>query len=342
LTIKFLSLSEIDPGCASALLIETSWPKDWGRELAESFFNWRYRMRGNGETFVAWDQGRCVGMLDSFMRPYWTGGRQQVVRETCSWFCLPEYRALGVGLHLMRRVMARTEPILVIGGTDYTKNLLPRLNWARLPDVGNFILGISAKTTAGLLAHGRWPIGERLARAIPDVSLVRRLPHLPPPSTNCQVRVSTPSETGQVPKIAPYAFAPEIDQKVLDWFAGAPELLGEFPVLSFFCDGELVGTSISRLKKLSSLGFAAQIVHLHAARFDVIEWMASATVHHLIGRGAGVITCRTSCPTTAKALSVLRFRQRKAISAYWWSRDPPPAGALLLSELQADEALQLD
>ena len=154
--------------------MRASWKRDWSEPLAESYVAWRYGARGNGDTIVACDNGRCVGILDSFVRPYWIGGREEAVRETCDWFCLPEYRALGVGLHLMRRMMAKPEPILVVGGTDTTQNLLPRLKWARLPDVGNFILGVSARTVAGLVAHSQWPAGVKLARLVPDIRLVRR------------------------------------------------------------------------------------------------------------------------------------------------------------------------
>jgi hypothetical protein len=334
LSITFLPLSDADRASVRELLVRASWKRDWTEQFADQYISWRYDRRGSGETLVASDRGRCVGIIDSFMRPYWIDGRQQVVRETCDWFCLPEYRALGVGLHLMRRTMAKPEPILVIGGTGYTQNLLPRLKWARLPDVGNFILGVSARTVAGLLALKRWQSGVVLARGVPDIPLARRPPRLAPPSANSQARVRVPGEAEAVPKSAPYVVAPALDTKVLDWFARAPEVLGRFLLLNFFCDGEPVGVSISRLHKLPHFGWTSQIVHLHAARFEVIDWMVSETVHHLIARDAGVILCRASCPTTAGALSALGFWRLKPIPAYWWPADTlPPSGSLHFTRL---------
>jgi hypothetical protein len=207
LSIVFRSLSEVDPAQVRELLVRLSWKRDWSEELAERYVAWRYGERADGDTLVACDRGRCVGILDSFIRPYRIADRQEIVRETCDWFCLPEYRALGVGLHLMRRMMAKPEPILVIGGTDVTQNLLPRLKWTQLPDVGNFILGVSARTVAGLVAHSRWQAGVRLARVVPDIPLVRRLPYVAPPSANSQVRVRVSGEAGPIPKTAPYACA---------------------------------------------------------------------------------------------------------------------------------------
>ena len=341
MSIAFLPLSEADPAQVRDLLVRASWKRDWSEELAQSYLAWRYGERAGGDTLVACDKGRCVGILDSFIRPYWIADRQQAVRETCDWFCLPEYRALGVGLHLMRRMMAKPEPIVVVGGTDTTQNLLPRLKWAPLPDVGNFILGVSARTVAGLVAHRRWPSAVKLARLVPDIRLARQLRHVTPPSANSDVRVRVLGDAEEIPKIAPYAVAPALDAPSLDWLARAPAVLGQFVLLSFVCDGEPVGISISRVRELPGFGQTSQIVHVHAARFDVVDWMVGATVDDLIGRGVGAVTCRASCPATAAALTRLGFWRRKPAPAYWWPGDKPPLPGLLhLTQLQADDALQ--
>lgn len=341
MSIAFRSLGEVDPAQVRELLVRKSWKRDWSEELAERYVAWRYGERADGDTLVACDNGRCVGILDSFIRPYWIADRQEIVRETCDWFCLPEYRALGVGLHLMRRMMAKPEPILVIGGTEHTQNLLPRLKWTRLPDVGNFILGVSARTVAGLVTHSRWQAGVGLARLVPPIPLVRRLPHVASPSADSQVRVRVSGEAGPISRPAPYALAPTLDAAFLDWLARAPDVLGQFLVLSFLCDGEPVGTSISRLQELPSFGTTAQIVHVHAARFEIVDWMVNATVHELIGRGVGAVSCRTSCPATAGALSALGFWRRKPSPAYGWGADKLPSSEPLhLTTLQADDALQ--
>jgi hypothetical protein len=176
---------------------------------------------------------------------------------------------------------------------------------------------------------------------VPDIPLVRRLPYVAPPSANSQVRVRVSGEAGPIPKTAPYALAPMLDATCLDWLARAPDVLGQFLVLSFFCDGEPVGTTISRLQELPSFGTTAQIVHVHAARFEIVDWMVGATVHELISRGVGAVSCRTSCPATASAMSKLGFWRRKPSPAYWWGADKPaPAGSLHLTTLQADDALQ--
>jgi len=338
LSITFTSLSEANSAHVREFLV-MSWKRDWSDELAESYFAWRYVARGASETLVACNQGRCVGILDSFIRPYWIAGRQEFVRETCDWFCMPEYRSAGVGLHLMRRMMAKPQPILVIGGSADTRNLLPRLKWAKLSDLSSFILVVSARALAGLVARNRPRGVTRVAHLIPDLPLIRRLPDVAAPSTNSRVRVRGHGEAGETPKIAPYVLAPLLDTKVVDWLARAPAVLGQFLVLDFLCGDELVGISISRLEKLPSFGWVAHLIHVHAARFELIDWMVGATTRHLVERGAGVVRCRASCPTTARALSALGFWQVKRVPAYWW---PPNklahAGLHHLTALRGDDA----
>ena len=341
MSVTFQPLSEADPADVRDLLVGSVWKRDWSKEIAETYFAWRYRARESGDTLVASDQGRCVGILDSFTRPYWIDGHEQMVRETCDWFCLPEYRAFGVGLHLMRRMMAKPEPILVIGGTTYTRDLLPRLKWTRLPDVGNYLLGVSARTLAALAAHKRWRAGIPLARAVPNIPLLWRVPQHPAPSANCEVRLRVLGEATELGAIAPYAVAPTLGTRVLDWLAHAPAVLGQFVQLSFYCEGELAGISISRLEELSSAGRFAKIVHLHAARLEMIDWMLSVTVNHLVEHGAGAVLARVSCPATASSLSSLGFWKLQSSPAHWWpAKAVPPAGLLNLTALQADDALQ--
>jgi hypothetical protein len=338
MSINVVPLNEADPAGVCELLVR-SWKCDWGEELLVDYLAWRYGARGRGETLLACDGPRCVGILDSFIRPYWIAGRQEMVRETCDWFCLPEYRAFGVGLYLMRRMMARPEPILSIGGTEFTLDLLPRLKWAQLPRVDNFVLPVSSRAAAALISTR--VLGRRVdsVQGVPEFRLVRNLPHHPPPTANAEVRAFAPSDQEEVPNGAPYALTPSLDTAVLNWLAHAPAVLGEFGLLSFFCDGEHVGISISRLEKLR-WGCKARIIHLHPTRFEVIAWMVSETVHHLLERGAGAVLYRASCPKAGSALTELGFIRGPSIPAYWWpSSKQPPAGLFHLTSLQADNAL---
>jgi hypothetical protein len=338
LSIAFVALSESDSASACELLTHHVWKRDWSEELARAYFAWRYTSRPRGETLLALDRERCVAIVDSFLRPYWIGGHRRVVRETCDWFCLPAYRPLGIGLHLMRRVMDKPEPIIAIGGTEHTRELLPKLQWASLPGIHDFVLPASAKTAASFLtrASGRFAWAAGL---VPNLPLARRLPRSAPLFNNPRVLVRGLGDETQVSGIGPYDLGPEVERDVLDWLARAPPMLGEFIVLNFLADDAHTGIAICRIETLS-LGCVAQIVHLQPARVGVIDWMVSETVSHLLERGAGIIFGRTSCPSISGAFTTAGFYRRKPVPMFWWARDSlPPAGQFNLASLQADDAL---
>src|SRR5438094_250524 len=91
------------------------------RALARALIRWRYDARpSGGGIWLAGHDGQCVAMLDSFVRPYLLDGRRILVREGCDWYCLPKYRPLGLGVRLMREMMACPEPMLSIGGRNAT------------------------------------------------------------------------------------------------------------------------------------------------------------------------------------------------------------------------------
>jgi hypothetical protein len=338
LSIHFVTLSELYAASACELLTHYVWKRDWSEDLAQSYFAWRYTGRANGDTLLALDRGRCIGIIDSFLRPYWIDGCRQLVRETCDWFCLPAYRPLGVGLHLLRRIMDKPEPIIAIGGTEYTQELLPKLRWASVRGIHNFVLPASAKTAAAFLARGA---GRRIAWAaglVPNVPLARH-PRSALPFGKLLMKVRDAGDNGRFDGIGPYALGPEIEPPVLDWLACAPPLLGQFVVLSFLADDVQAGIAICRIEKLS-VGCVAQIVHLQPASLEVIDWMVSETVTHLLERGAGVIFCRSSCQTVSSALTATGFYRRKPVPMFWWARNSlPPAGRFNLASLQADDAL---
>jgi hypothetical protein len=338
LSIAFVALSESNSASARELLTHHVWKRDWSEELAKTYFAWRYASRPRGETLLALDRERCIAIVDTFLRPYWIGGRHHVLRETCDWFCLPGYRPLGIGLHLMRRIMDKPEPILAISGTEHTREMLPKLGWATLPGIYDFVLPVSAKTAASFLARGSgrfaWAAG-----LVPNIPLARRRACSAPPFDALLVQVRRLGDDVQVAGIGPYDLGPEVELTVLDWLARAPPILGEFVALRFLAGGVHVGIAICRIEKLS-LGCVAQIVHLQPDRVDLIDWMVSETVGHLRERGAGVIFGRSSCPSISGALAAAGFYRRKPVPMFWWARGSlPPTGRFNLASLQADDAL---
>ena len=306
-------------------------------EHLADYFDWRYGERGRNDTIVALHGERCVAALDSFIRRYWVGGKQIAVRETCDWYCLPQYRKFGIGLQLMRRMMAKPEPMLVINGSSFTVDLLPKLRWARLGDVENFLLPVSVRAVAGLATQRWWRAADALASTLPDVRLRPRA--LPPPIAGLSVERRVDGGV-EVAANAAYACAPCPDAATLDWFARAPSVVGECFALHFFAARTLAAVAACRIGE-SAFGRKARIVHVHATRPDIVDWVLSETIQHLIRQAVGVILCRTSCPFLGMALKRFNFFRRRRSHVYWWdpAGQPVPAGPTNFSSLRGDDAL---
>lgn len=339
--ISITPLTEANAPAARELLSHY-WKRNWDDNFTERFFSWRYMERPRRETLLAIDEGRCVAILDSFLRECLLAGRPATVRETCDWFCLPEYRKFGLGLSLMRRMMAESEPIIVIGGTEATKSLLPRMKWRRLPDVPNYFLPISSRALAAFALRRLRAGSEIFARALPNLT-IRRPRRRPPPVRSAEAAVSAHDRVPRSASLDDYVFASVIDEASLQWLASAPKEIGELVTLEFTIEGELAGLSTSRIERRAE-GLSAKVLHLQStlhSRQDVIDWMVSETARHLMTRSAEFITCRASCPVVGGALQRAGFMAGPPLSAYWWSaEDAALSGPMHLTRLVGDDAIE--
>src|SRR5262249_28656404 len=120
-------------------LLSAVWETNWDDELAHAIIRWRYYDRPGGDTWLLLEGERCVGMLDSIPRAYLMDGTRIFVREPADWFCLPDYRT-GLGLTLLRKAMGHGEPLLVIGGSRFTVELLPRFRFVQLSMARYYVL----------------------------------------------------------------------------------------------------------------------------------------------------------------------------------------------------------
>ena len=307
----------------------------WSRKQAECHFAWRYLSREGGETLIARDGEHGIAVIDSFLRPYVQDGRRIMVRETCDWFCRPDYRRFGIGVQLMRRMMGRPEPIIVIGGSESNDNLLPKLGWTRLPDVENFFLPLSARVTAEVGGMHRF---VKLASGVVPRLPLFFLPRPNPPSASVEVRLRQASDD-LPPEDEAHNFSPSLDSRTLDWLPLAPVF--EVKVLNFVSDGKPVGVSICRLGN-HPFGKTASILHLHTANPGLFAWMVGSTVRFLHEQGAGIIRCRSSSPSLNAALRRSHFLRSKPATAFWWSRDKElPHAPMYLSLLRADDGVCL-
>ncbi|MBW8268687.1 hypothetical protein [Caldovatus aquaticus] len=339
-----LRLAQLDGTNRAAF--ESLLPDTWDQELepgfARTLIRWRFHERPPGNAaWLAFDGERCVAMLDSFLRPYLLDGRRILVRETCDWFCLPQYRPLGLGLRLMREIMAGPEPSLSIGGTEATLAMLPRLRWTPLPEVQKYVLPVRVRSLAGSLLRRKWPEREALARAIPGFLPLRPLHRAPPPPGVARVSEWRPGTPAPLPLPQRGGLVQLLEQADLDWIARTPPDFARPLGLAFLLDGRPVGFSLSQLEPVAS-GFDGTIVHLQIAHDaqPVADWIVAETAHRLAARGAGIIRCGASGPEKVAALRRAGFVARQGLPSYWWPGTGAPAPAALdAGYLRANDAM---
>jgi hypothetical protein len=321
------------------------WDRRWESEFQQQFLAWRYASRSDGETLVAMSGSKCIGLIDTFIRPYRIGGQQVLVREPCDWYCLPGNR--GVGMRLMKFLIAQGEPLLGVGLPKAAVAIAPRLNWSHLLDVHDFILPVTARRVAGAILRkaklGDGSVSKYLPRGI----------YLRPNSTWTKHR----EKEGEVEDLAPedwpegewpgagdgsaYAVAPILTTSYVRWLASGPSSLGKVFCLAFRIKGALVGLTICRIEA-SKVGRKARLIHLQSFELNVerLRWMIAENVRRAIQLDAESVHCRSSCPTTKAALASLRFRLtgNEAVMV-GFNHLPIPTGPVNVTYVRGDDAM---
>lgn len=342
------TISQLDETTLPRLLalLPTAWGLECCPDFVREVFRWRYLERPSGGlTWVALDRDRCVGMIDSYLRPYLLDGRRVLVRETADWFCLPQYRPLGIGLKLMRMMMRLPEPLINIGGTDPTRSILPRLGWKRISTVQQMVLPVNLRGLAGrLLSRTQHPERARYARAIPRFLRLQRPVTIPPPAADAQVQEWLPGRELEIPIRRQEGLLELVERPDLEWICSAPHNLFQAVVLVFRLGGEPVGFSLSQLEPSAS-GLDGRIVHLQMScpSQALTEWIISETVRRLTDGGANFIRCRASTRPAIAALRRTGFFAAGVEPVFWWAQGPtPPPVGIVVSYLRADDAVPLE
>jgi len=342
-----IEYAKVEPASRQAFYetLLTFWDQRWERDFQQDFLDWRYARRTDGETLVALSGSKCIALIDTFIRPYRVGGRRVLVREPCDWYCTPGFR--GVGMRLMKWLIAQNEPLLGVGLPEAAIAIAPRLKWRHLLDTHDFVLPITARRLA---AAGLRKVG------LGDGSVTKYMPRsirLRSKSTWTQHRVTD----SQVEEVAPerwpgedwdavrgdggYAVTPVVTRSYVQWLASAPASLGRLICLAFRVEGALVGLSICRIEA-SKVGHKARLIHLQALEPDVrkLQWMIAENVALADGLAAESFHCRSSCPIINSALASLGFRRRSSEAVMAGFKEIAiPAGPVDMTFLRGDDAM---
>jgi hypothetical protein len=301
---------------------KSEWPD---AQLAE-YIEWRYFRRREGETLLAVSKDRCVAMIDSVIRAYADGGGRVNVREPAEWFCLPEFRPLGLGLQVLKRMMGRPEPIIAVRGTPDTQALLPRLGWERLPDV---VL---------LNAVINW------RRRLQEVKT--RFFRLAPAAARDQdLHVTfTPPNQQDLDAVAASAraFTPLLSAWEVEWFTSAPHGVGEYLWVRLERGGVCQGYGLGRAYR-STTKLRGKVIHVAAVSPAVLPPLIEALMGQFRHRSIDHIAARASDANTVASYSRCGFAAGRATQpVYWWkgTRDSISPVTLDLSYLRGDDSIR--
>ncbi|HUB14404.1 MAG TPA: hypothetical protein VMB34_20805 [Acetobacteraceae bacterium] len=325
-------------------LLALVWQQTWPDELAREIVRWRYYQRPVGHmTWVACDGDQCVAMVDSRVRPYILCGQRTMIRETADWYCLPDYRHYGLGLQVLAKLRSFPEPVLVVGGTDTTRQILPLLRWTVLPPVQSYVLPVTARGLAANMMRLKWPHREALARLV-----WRGLPLRPPrrlraPSGRPEMQLLHAADWYELPADTGNRFMALLERDHWQWLTKMPAAFATPLGMVFRLDGVVVGFCLAQLEP-SAAGLDGRIVHLQAERNDarLLGWMVSVAARILVDRGAAFIRCFVSTPEKIEAVQAVGFVFSQTMPCHWWNRPGVPVPESIdVDYLRGDDAQPL-
>lgn len=339
-------LRPLDSGLRASFekLLSQLWEQNWSGELAQDILRWRYYQRPDDQiTWLACVGGECVAMVDSRVRPYLLHGKRVMVRETADWFCLPEYRRFGLGLRVLRQLKDYPEPVVVVGGSALTRQILPRLGWSVLSPVRSYVLPITARGFAANLLRQKWSRQEALAGIIPRALRFRSPARVPAPSSNASIEVLRREDWHELPVAASSDLVSLLERDHWQWLASMPSDFARPLAAVFRLNGTVVGLSLSQLEPAAT-GLDGRIVHVQVSNPDkaLIAWILSATTQMLRERGAEFVRCLVSTPEKIAAIESVGFMLSQELPCHWWNRpDLRIPGSTDIDYLRGDDAQPL-
>lgn len=298
--------------------------RTWNWRQTADFYRWRF-CDIPAETLVAIRADECLAILSTFKRRYRTGGADAIYAETFDWYSLPEFRNSGLGVLLLREMMGRPEPILVVGGSADTMTMLPRMGWRDLQEARLYVLPLAGSAISDRVQE-EWRIPRAVTEAAFDLSArfwFRSRPRHR--ASNCVVQpVDTvddeilslyQGDTG-------YGCLPIPDLDRLRWLMSGLRDTNPFVASYFRIDGALRGWSLAKMYSAADAR-EASLVECYAPLPDIemYRWMVSETVHRVRQFQPRKVQARATCPVLQAALSANRFLDRDAVPVRMWSRE---------------------
>jgi GNAT superfamily N-acetyltransferase len=243
-------------------------------------------------------------------RPWRIGERERDVLEVFDWYVLPELRRSGVGVRVMQALMREPHPLMLVGGTEDTQALLPRLGWQCVATSTRWLLPLgTGRLLSALARRVRIPAAaEPAARALLWAAL-HRPGHRPRPrAVPAGGRAIAVAAVGdEIPALLRSRSGPGSwplwTDAMLRWLTAGFPGVGHFLPLYFSIRERLVGFALVRVYE-GAAGAAAEIVELFAAEpsEELYTWMVSEAATRAAGFGVELVATSTTLPAVEAAL----------------------------------------
>jgi hypothetical protein len=294
----------------------------WQRPRGDAFFRWRYLESPLLRAYLAMRGGECLATLWAFRRPYRLGSQIVHFLEVFDWYSRPELRRAGLGVRALQAAMQEPDPCILVGGTDDTRTLLPRLRWQRVDTAVRFLLPIGAGHAARAL-RGRARVPEALGRlgfrAIGGPWLRPRVRARPPGGRAIAVASVGPEVQALYEGPLGYGTVPLWPEPHLRWLLAGFPAAGHFVPLYFARDEDLLGWALGRVYPVRE-GCDAELVEVFAREPDpeLYTWMVSETCVRMAGFAPSRISASTSCIALAQGLRRNRFLRATETPIHAW------------------------
>lgn len=297
----------------------------WQRPRSEAYYRWRY---GASAAFhpvwLALRDGECLAMEVAIRRPWRVGDQVQDILEVFDWYCLPELRNSGLGVRVMHALMKEPEPLLLVGGSEDTQGLLPRLKWQVLDRTHRLTLPLAAGRLSEALVRRR-RVPPAVAGAVARAALARPGHRPRPRRVPRGGRVVAVASVGDevldlYRRPGHYGTVPMWTPTLLDWLTHGFPSVGHFVPLCFERGGALVGFGLLRVY-VAAQGCDAEIVECFAPEPDVdlYTWMVSEIATRAAAFGPGALGTQSTCPLLREALTRNHFvKTGENPVQLWW------------------------
>lgn len=297
----------------------------WRRLATDDFYRWRYLECPTQCGLLTIRDGECVATIWAIKHRYRMGDVHADMLEGFDWYVLPELVNSGHGIRLIRRFMQREEPILTLGGTEFSLPLVRRLGWREVSSSCGYLLAFEGSVLARELEM-RFRLPRTALRAMGSLATrswcrPRRWP-TPPRGEVLAVDGLGDQVSALYEGDIGYECVRLPDAAWHAWLSGGGEGAGRFITLHYKVSGRLVGWALGRVYA-TERGREATIVDIFTPRPDVriYGWMVSTLVERLAAFRPGCIRARATCPVLGSALRKNRFLRGPRTDVLLWSAD---------------------